>query len=199
MDPRHRADELLSRARSRGAFVVTPDNATSPMDAASTVRISREVVAGLGGEDRNSTVMLRRPEPQQQGAPHQQGSQQHGQQQNQPQQHGQQQGHQQQVQPAPPHQPGPQSGQQGPAPQGPPQQSGPAPAQSQTNQGQTNQGQSNQPQSAPAQSAPAQSAPARSAPAQPQRDTGPVDTTAWPTEDPQKPMTQFHFPQEFPR
>lgn len=192
MDPRHRADELLSRARSRGAFVVTPDNATSPMDAASTVRISREVVAGLGGEDRNSTVMLRRPEPQQQGA-QQQGSPQQGAQQQGSQQHGQQ-GYQQQAQHAPPHQPGPHSGQQGPAPQGPPQQSGPAPAQAQSNQSQPNQGQSHQGQSNQGR----QNQPP-SAPAQPQRDTGPVDTTAWPTEDPQKPMTQFHFPQEFPR
>lgn len=44
MDPRHRADEALARARARGTFVVTPDNATSPMDAASTVRIPREVI-----------------------------------------------------------------------------------------------------------------------------------------------------------
>jgi hypothetical protein len=44
MDPRLRADEALARARARGAFVVTPDNATSPMDAASTVRIPREIV-----------------------------------------------------------------------------------------------------------------------------------------------------------
>lgn len=64
MDPRHRADEALSRARSRGAFVVTPDNATSPMDAASTVRIPREVVSGLGGQDPNSTVALRRDQGQ---------------------------------------------------------------------------------------------------------------------------------------
>lgn len=44
MDPRLRADEALARARARGAFVVTPDNATSPMDAANTVRIPRDVV-----------------------------------------------------------------------------------------------------------------------------------------------------------
>ncbi|MDA3630159.1 hypothetical protein [Saccharopolyspora oryzae] len=44
MDPLLRADEALARARARGAFVVTPDNATSPMDAANTVRIPREVV-----------------------------------------------------------------------------------------------------------------------------------------------------------
>lgn len=44
MDPRHRADEALARARARGTFVVTPDNATSPMDAASTVRIPRDMI-----------------------------------------------------------------------------------------------------------------------------------------------------------
>ncbi|HEY8372228.1 MAG TPA: hypothetical protein VIL00_05745 [Pseudonocardiaceae bacterium] len=44
MNPRERADELLARARSRGAFVVTPDDATSPMDAASTVQIPRIVI-----------------------------------------------------------------------------------------------------------------------------------------------------------
>lgn len=46
MDPRLRADETLARARSRGAFVVTPDNATSPMDASTTQRIPREALAG---------------------------------------------------------------------------------------------------------------------------------------------------------
>ena len=40
MDPRNRADEALERARARGDFVVTPDNATSPMDAESTVRFT---------------------------------------------------------------------------------------------------------------------------------------------------------------
>lgn len=46
MDPRLRADEALAQARTRGAFVVTPDNATSPMDAAETVRLPRAVLAG---------------------------------------------------------------------------------------------------------------------------------------------------------
>ena len=48
MDPRLRADEALARARARGAFVVTPDNATSPMDLSTTQRIPRDV---LGTDD----------------------------------------------------------------------------------------------------------------------------------------------------
>lgn len=60
MDPRHRADEALARARARGAFVVTPDNATSPMDSSSTVRIPRETVDGADRDelDPESTVVL---------------------------------------------------------------------------------------------------------------------------------------------
>lgn len=45
MDPRERADAALARARARGAFVVTPDDAVSPMDASNTVQIPRAVVA----------------------------------------------------------------------------------------------------------------------------------------------------------
>jgi hypothetical protein len=44
MDPRERADVTLARARARGAFVVTPESAISPMDAASTLQIPRAVV-----------------------------------------------------------------------------------------------------------------------------------------------------------
>lgn len=44
MDPRERADATLARARARGAFVVTPESAVSPMDAASTLQIPRTVV-----------------------------------------------------------------------------------------------------------------------------------------------------------
>jgi len=55
MDPRDRADALLARARSRGAFVVTPDNMTSPMDASSTQQIARAVVSGL---DPDTTTQL---------------------------------------------------------------------------------------------------------------------------------------------
>ena len=59
MDPRLRADEALAHARARGAFVVTPDNATSPMDADSTVRIPREIVQQV--DDDESTQMLPTP------------------------------------------------------------------------------------------------------------------------------------------
>ncbi|WP_019855394.1 hypothetical protein [Actinopolyspora mortivallis] len=58
MDPRNRADEALARSRARGAFVVTPDSATSPMDAAQTVRIPRETVRELDGADPNSTTVI---------------------------------------------------------------------------------------------------------------------------------------------
>lgn len=44
MDPRERADATLARARARGAFVVTPESAVSPMDAASTLQIPRTIV-----------------------------------------------------------------------------------------------------------------------------------------------------------
>ncbi len=55
MDPRNRADETLARARARGAFVVTPDNATSPMDASTTQRIPRNVIAS-GDADPDPTL-----------------------------------------------------------------------------------------------------------------------------------------------
>lgn len=76
MDPRQRADEALARARARGAFVVTPDNATSPMDA-NTVRIPREVVRSVDErQQQQPTQAIARPgHPQQPGqppAPHQQ-------------------------------------------------------------------------------------------------------------------------------
>jgi hypothetical protein len=59
MDPRHRADETLARARERGAFIVTPDSATSPMDAATTQRIPRQVADDSGDDDRDpSTTMV---------------------------------------------------------------------------------------------------------------------------------------------
>lgn len=47
MDPRERADALLSKARARGAFVVTPENAVSPMDASNTLQIQRAVVRAV--------------------------------------------------------------------------------------------------------------------------------------------------------
>jgi hypothetical protein len=43
MDALSRADETLARARAR-RHVVTPDDATSPMDAASTVQIPRQLI-----------------------------------------------------------------------------------------------------------------------------------------------------------
>jgi hypothetical protein len=45
MDPLERADAMLAKARSRGAFVVTPESAVSPMDAASTLQLPRMVVS----------------------------------------------------------------------------------------------------------------------------------------------------------
>jgi hypothetical protein len=44
MDPRERADAALARARARGAWVVTPESAISPMDAANTLQLPRIVV-----------------------------------------------------------------------------------------------------------------------------------------------------------
>ncbi|MCI2422186.1 hypothetical protein MOQ72_32620 [Saccharopolyspora sp. K220] len=73
MDPRLRADEALARARARGAFVVTPDNATSPMDAASTVRIPREIVSRADPAD---TTQVFPSAPAQR--PHAQPEPQHG-------------------------------------------------------------------------------------------------------------------------
>lgn len=58
MDPRRRADEILARASARGAFVVTPDNATSPMDSAATVRIPLAV-------DPSATAVVPAQYPQQ--------------------------------------------------------------------------------------------------------------------------------------
>lgn len=68
MDPRHRADETLARARARGAFVVTPDDAISPMDASSTVRIPRNLVnqASGSGPDPDATGAF--PQPPGQGS-----------------------------------------------------------------------------------------------------------------------------------
>ncbi|MGW3468633.1 hypothetical protein ACWDKQ_09195 [Saccharopolyspora sp. NPDC000995] len=65
MDPRRRADEALARARARGAFVVTPDNATSPMDAASTVRIPREVVNQADSADITQVLPSQGQQPRQ--------------------------------------------------------------------------------------------------------------------------------------
>jgi hypothetical protein len=59
MDPRDRADALLARARARGAFVVTPEDATSPMDASNTQQIPRAVVDQIDcGEDPETTAVV---------------------------------------------------------------------------------------------------------------------------------------------
>jgi hypothetical protein len=58
MDPRERADAALARARARGAFVVTPDDAISPMDAASTLQIPRSVIAAADNAE-NTLVIAR--------------------------------------------------------------------------------------------------------------------------------------------
>ncbi|WP_158885270.1 hypothetical protein [Amycolatopsis anabasis] len=59
MDPRERADALLSRARARGAFVVTPEDATSPMDSANTQQIPRAVVSEIDrSQDPDTTTKL---------------------------------------------------------------------------------------------------------------------------------------------
>lgn len=60
MDPRDRADAALGRASARNRWVVTPNNATSPMDAKPTVQIPRVVVnaADPREQDPDTTVVL---------------------------------------------------------------------------------------------------------------------------------------------
>ncbi|WP_215547595.1 hypothetical protein [Amycolatopsis sp. CA-230715] len=59
MDPRDRADAQLSRARARGAYVVTSDNATSPMDSSNTQQIPRSVVSEIDrSDDPDTTTVL---------------------------------------------------------------------------------------------------------------------------------------------
>jgi hypothetical protein len=58
MDPRERADAILARARARGAFVVTPESAVSPMDAANTLQIPRAVVAAADAQDPEQTMVV---------------------------------------------------------------------------------------------------------------------------------------------
>jgi hypothetical protein len=82
MDPRDRADAALARARARGAFVVTPEDAVSPMDAANTLQIPRSVVdaADANRDQPDSTMVISagmargdvQPEPIQQHQPVQQ-------------------------------------------------------------------------------------------------------------------------------
>lgn len=58
MDPRDRADAVLARARARGAFVVTPESAISPMDAASTLQIPRAVVSAADDRDEDAETTM---------------------------------------------------------------------------------------------------------------------------------------------
>ena len=58
MDPRERADALLARARARGAFVVTPEDATSPMDAANTQQIPRSVVNQIDHDEESMLAAI---------------------------------------------------------------------------------------------------------------------------------------------
>jgi hypothetical protein len=60
MDPRDRADAALDRASARNRWVVTPNNATSPMDAKPTVQIPRVVVnaADPRDQDPDNTIVL---------------------------------------------------------------------------------------------------------------------------------------------
>ncbi|HEU5475847.1 MAG TPA: hypothetical protein VFV67_34860 [Actinophytocola sp.] len=66
MDPRERADAALARARARGSFVVTPESAISPMDAASTLQIPRNLVSAIDrrDDDPEATMSLPAVEPE---------------------------------------------------------------------------------------------------------------------------------------
>ena len=64
MDALSRADETLARARARGLHVVTPDDATPPMDAASTVQIPRQLIEALDPRsDPEMTMIVSRGAP----------------------------------------------------------------------------------------------------------------------------------------
>ncbi|WP_156756721.1 hypothetical protein [Actinokineospora pegani] len=58
MDPRDRADAILAKARARGAYVVTPDSAISPMDAAATLQIPRAVMTAIDEQDPDVTMVF---------------------------------------------------------------------------------------------------------------------------------------------
>jgi hypothetical protein len=58
MDPRDRADAILARARARGAYVVTPDSAISPMDAAATLQIPQAVMSAIDAQDPDVTMVF---------------------------------------------------------------------------------------------------------------------------------------------
>ena len=63
MDPRERAEAALARARARGSFVVTPDDAVSPMDAKSTLQIPRSMIlaAARREDDPEATMVVPAP------------------------------------------------------------------------------------------------------------------------------------------
>jgi hypothetical protein len=101
MDPRERADAALARARAR---VVTPEDAISPMDAASTLQIPRIVVSALDQResDPEATMVVQHPLAQSQptqSQPSPRPPQHHPQQYGPPQQQQHQQGPPRQAQP----------------------------------------------------------------------------------------------------
>lgn len=57
MDALARANEALARARCR-AHVITPDDAISPMDTASTVQIPRLVITAADPRQDDDTVVI---------------------------------------------------------------------------------------------------------------------------------------------
>ena len=58
MDPRERAEATLARARARGAYVVTPEDAISPMDATSTQQIPRSLVSAIDRRDNDPEATM---------------------------------------------------------------------------------------------------------------------------------------------
>jgi hypothetical protein len=71
MDPRERADAILARARARGAFVVTPEDAISPMDATSTQQIPRSLVSAIDRRENDPEATLVVPASTFRGGRHQ--------------------------------------------------------------------------------------------------------------------------------
>lgn len=63
MDPRERADAALARARARGSYVVTPDDAISPMDAKNTLQIPRSVILAAARRDDDPEATMVVPAP----------------------------------------------------------------------------------------------------------------------------------------
>ncbi|MGH3493043.1 MAG: hypothetical protein ACRDRL_20515 [Sciscionella sp.] len=63
MDPRDRADALLAKARARRGGVVTPQDATSPMDADNTDQFPRTLIEGLDRREREEPVTASLPAP----------------------------------------------------------------------------------------------------------------------------------------